>query len=170
MTRPFSEVTGQPPYSADNGKTDEFPHDHISKTICFLLTLYNTSEKIYSDQTGRFTITSSKGSKYVMIVYEYNSNHIHGEPIKSRNAADLARAYEKVHKMFTPRGMNPQLHILDNECSNIFNNFMTKVDEKFQFVPPHLHKRNAAERSIQKFKNHFISGISRVKKYPPMHL
>ena len=30
-----------------------------------------------------------------MIVYKYDYNHIHGEPIKSYNAADLTRAYEK---------------------------------------------------------------------------
>ena len=32
MTKPFPEVTGKPPYSTDNGKTYEFPHDHGSKT------------------------------------------------------------------------------------------------------------------------------------------
>ena len=94
---------------------------------------------MYSYQTGRFPITSRKGSKYVMIVYEYDSNHIHGEPIKYQNAVYLTRANEKLHKMFTSRGLQPQLHILDNECSNIFKKFMTKVNEKSQFVPPHLH-------------------------------
>ena len=44
---------------------------------------------------------------------------------------------------------------------------MTKVDEHFQFVPPHLHRQNAAERAIQTFKNYFIYGISSVNKYPP---
>ena len=105
-----------------------------------------------------------------MIVYEYDSNHINGKSIKSCNAAYLTRTYKKVHKMFTLRGLQPQLHILDNEFSNIFKNFMKKVDEKFQFVPPHLHRQNAAEMAIQRFKNHFISGLSSVKKDPPMYL
>ena len=125
---------------------------------------------MYSYQTGRFPITSRKGSKYVMIVYEYDSNHIHGEPIKYQNAVYLTRANEKLHKMFTSRGLQPQLHILDNECSNLFKNFMTKVDEKFQFVPPHLHQLNAAKRQIQTSNNHFIAGISSVNKDFPMHL
>ena len=77
---------------------------------------------------GRFPTTYSKGSKYVMIVYEFDSNHIHGEPIKSLSVEDLTRAYEKVHKMFTSRGLQPQLHILDNECSNLFKHFMKKLD------------------------------------------
>ena len=47
---------------------------------------------------------------------------------------------------------------------------MKQIDEKFQFVPPHLHQRNAAERAIQKFKNQFFSGISSVKKDSHIHL
>ena len=69
MTKPFTEVTGKYPYSTNNGKTYEFPHDHGSKINNIFIKLYNTSEKIYSDQTGSFPITSSKGSKYVMILY-----------------------------------------------------------------------------------------------------
>ena len=35
-------------------------------------------------------------------------------------------------------------------------------------VPPHLHQRNAAERAIQTFKNHFIAGmVSTHKDFPP---
>ena len=36
---------------------------------------------------------------------------------------------KKVNKMFTPRGLYPQLHILDNECSSLFKYFMIKIDE-----------------------------------------
>ena len=72
--------------------------------------------------------------------------------------------------MLTPRGLQPQLHAVDNECSNIFNNFMTKVYEMFQFVPPHLNQQNSYERAIQKFNKHFVSGISSVNKYLPMYI
>ena len=72
--------------------------------------------------------------------------------------------------MFSSQGMQTQLYILDNECSNLFKSFMKKVDEKFQFMPPHLHQRNAAERAIQTFTNHFIAGLSSVNRYFPMHL
>ena len=105
-----------------------------------------------------------------MIIYEYDYNHIHEEPIKYRTAAYLTKENKKFHKMFTSRGLQPKMHILDHECSNMFNNFMIKVDKKFQFVPTNLHRRNAAEREIQTFKNKLISGISSFKKYSTMHL
>jgi hypothetical protein len=39
--------------------------------------------KIFTDQTGRFPITSSRGNKYVMICYDYDPNNIIAEPLKS---------------------------------------------------------------------------------------
>ena len=47
---------------------------------------------------------------------------------------------------------------------------MEEENENFQLVPPHLHRQNAAERAIQTFKNHFISGIVSTHKYFPLHL
>ena len=47
---------------------------------------------------------------------------------------------------------------------------MLSVDENYQLVPPHIHRRNAAEREIQNFNNHFIAGLSSVHKLFPMHL
>jgi hypothetical protein len=32
--------------------------------------------QIYTDQTGRFPMVSSKGDKYIMILYDYDSNAI----------------------------------------------------------------------------------------------
>ena len=41
------------------------------------------------------------------------------------------------------------------------------TDTTIQRVPPHNHRRNAAERAIQTFKNHFIAGLATADpKYP----
>jgi hypothetical protein len=37
-------------------------------------------------------------------------------------------------------------------------------------VPPHCHRRNAAERAIRTFKEHFVAGISSVNPTFPLHL
>jgi hypothetical protein len=52
--------------------------------------------KIYTDQTGRFPVTSSQGHKYILILYDYDSNAILAEPIKSRSGGDILRAYTKL--------------------------------------------------------------------------
>ena len=38
--------------------------------------------RVYTDQTGRFPVTSSSGHKYICILYAYDSNTILAEPIK----------------------------------------------------------------------------------------
>ena len=48
--------------------------------------------KVSTYQTGRFPVTSSRGSKYLMVLYYHNSNAIIPEPIKSRIEAELIRA------------------------------------------------------------------------------
>ena len=62
------------------------------------------------------------------------------------------------------------MHYLDNEFPKVLQEFMTEKDERFQLVPPHLHRRNLAERAIQTFKNHLIAGLASVNKNLPIHL
>ena len=132
--------------------------------------IYDLQNKIYTDQTGRFPANSSAGHKYVMVALDYDSNHIHGEPMKSRTAAEITNTYKKIQEMFTKAGLKPKLHILDNECSETFKKFMISKDETWQLAPPHIHRRNAAERAIQTWKNHFIAGLASLNKQFPMHL
>ena len=85
--------------------------------------------KIYTDQTGRFPVTSRKSNKYIMVAFEVDSNNIMVEPMKSRKASELTTVYAKIHNMLASRGLKPKLHILDNECSETFINFMLSVEE-----------------------------------------
>ena len=48
------------------------------------------------------------------------------------------------------------MHILDNKCSAEFKAAIKKNDMKYQLVPPHGHRRNTAEKTIQSFKDHFV--------------
>ena len=47
---------------------------------------------------------------------------------------------------------------------------MTSQNVSYQLVPPGIHRRNAAERAIRTFKNHFIAGLSSTDSNFPMHL
>jgi hypothetical protein len=74
--------------------------------------------KSYSDQTGKFPVQSSRGYNYVMILYEYNSNIILSKPLKTRQASELTTAWTSLHDQLQSNGYAPELHILDNECSD----------------------------------------------------
>jgi hypothetical protein len=47
---------------------------------------------------------------------------------------------------------------------------MTSEHVDFQLTPPHLHRRNATERAIRTFKNHFIAGLCTTNPDFPLHL
>jgi hypothetical protein len=49
-------------------------------------------------------------------------------------------------------------------------NFFTVNNIAYQLVPPHCHRRNAAERAIRTFKEHFVAGLSSVDPSFPLHL
>jgi hypothetical protein len=50
--------------------------------------------QIYTDQTGRFPVVSSKGNKYIMIFYDYDSNAILEQPIKDRTALNYKELFK----------------------------------------------------------------------------
>jgi hypothetical protein len=104
--------------------------------------------QIYSDQTGRFPVTSSKGNKYIMIVYDYDSTAILAEPIKNRTEQEILRTYSKMHQYLTELRLKPQLQKLDNECAAALKQFMRTANVDFQLVPPYDHRQNAAEGAI----------------------
>ena len=48
---------------------------------------------MYSDQKGRFRVTSFKGNQYVMTLFETVGNTILVEPMQSRRSREMMRAY-----------------------------------------------------------------------------
>ena len=141
-------------------------HAMYATTICY----NEPTGKLYTDLTGRFPVQSSRGHKYILVAYNFDSNSIHVKPLKSRHDHDTIKAYEEIYTMLTSRGLKPQLHWLDNEASTALKNYITKQQTQYQLTPPHIHRRNAAERAIRTFKNHFISGLCSVDRNFPLHL
>ena len=65
--------------------------------------------KISTDQTGSFPVTSSRNSKYLMVLYDHDSNAIIAEPLKSHSEHKLIRAYSALHTHLSKRGIT--LHV-----------------------------------------------------------
>jgi hypothetical protein len=115
--------------------------------------------KIFTDPTGRFLVPSTTGNAYMLVLYEYDSNFIHVEPMKNRTKEEHLAAYRRAITLFQSRGLSPKLQRLDNEASGILQQFMRDSDIDYQLVPPGLHRQNASEQAIRTFKNHFIAGL-----------
>ena len=151
---------------------DEEQDKHIKTNVIFpsIMELPHSTGKIATDQTGRFPTTSSRGNTYVFLLYDYDSNAILAEPIKSRSQQEILRAYKTLFLLLKQRGLTPKLQRLDNEASTLLKNEMTDAGVSWQLVPPHIHRGNAAERAIRTWKNHFIAGLASTDPNFPIHL
>ena len=64
--------------------------------------------KVSTDQTGRFPVTASRGSKYLMVLYDHDSNAILAKPLTSRNEHELILFNRVLHAYLSDRGLTPQ--------------------------------------------------------------
>jgi hypothetical protein len=126
--------------------------------------------QLYTDLTGKFPVRSSKGIWYVMVCYVFDCNYVKVFPMKSRSASEWVKAYDLIHQELTVKGFKPKIQTLDNEASAALKNFFTTNDVDYQIVPPHCHRRNAAERAICIFKEHFVAGMASVEPDFPLQV
>jgi hypothetical protein len=128
------------------------------------------TNQIYTDLTGRFPKTPISGNNYILILYDYDSNSVLSAPMKNRGEKDMVRTFDLLIQALIIRGLTPHLQRLDNEASLALRNYLTKQGINYQLAPPHIHRRNNAEREIQTFKNHFIAGLFSVDPTFPLKL
>ena len=97
-----------------------------------------------------------------MITYDYDSNSILVKAIPNREAKNITEAWKYNHNRLAKSAAQPKHNILDNEFSAELQNALKKHDVTYEKVPPDMHRRNAAERAVRTFKNHFLAGIASI--------
>jgi hypothetical protein len=126
--------------------------------------------QLYTDLTRKFPVRSSKGNWYIIFCYVFDCNYVTVVPMKSRSASEWVKAYDHIHQELTAKGLKLKLQTLDNEASTALKNFFTTNDMEYHLVLPHCHCRNAAERAIRTFKEHFVACLSSVDPTFLLHL
>jgi hypothetical protein len=99
------------------------------------------SEMVYSDQTGRFAVTSSGGHKYIMVLIEIDSNYISMEPMKSRETGETIQAYTAI------------MQRLKNKCISL----KKQMKRKWIGMGAHPTTQSSPKRAIQTAKGHIIA-------------
>ena len=117
----------------------------------------NFKDTICTDLIGKFKCKSKRGYQYIFLTYGYDSSTIIVQPLKSGKLSEILKVLQEVHKYLSSRGFKLHYQILDNEISTQVSNYLKASDVTFQLVLLHIHRRNAAERAIRTFKNHFIT-------------
>jgi len=145
----------KPPNQPQPEPTHKKERDHKVYAATF-----DAPHTIATDLTGKFPVVSSQGNRYILILWDSDSNAILAEPMKNRSAAEHIRAYEVLHDYLVSRGSTPVLQKMDNEASAALQSKIHQKGLKLQLAPPDDHRTNPAERAIQTFKNHFIAIIA----------
>jgi hypothetical protein len=79
--------------------------DRTERVGIHLVGIEDLNGMISTDQTRRFPIKSLKGKSYIMVLYNYYSNVILAETMKSRKAPDLVAAYNELHQQLLDGGV-----------------------------------------------------------------
>ena len=103
-------------------------------------------------------------------MYIHDPNVILAIPLKNRTQTSLVNAHSILYEKIKEKGFNPRLHICDNECPEAFKKFLNVQHVTLQKVPPYDHRTNPAEKAIDTFKSHFISGLASLHLEFPLHL
>ena len=114
---------------------------------------------IYTDLTGKFPITSLHGMAVMFIMYDWTSNTILATPIKEAKAETIVECFKKNITYLSKRGFKQVYDIIYNVETKSIKTYLESENIKVQFVTQYDHRVNAAERAIQTFKNHTISGL-----------
>jgi hypothetical protein len=151
-------------------ETQDYESHITEKTNVIHAAIHDVDGHTYTDLTSRFPKTSSRGCKYILVLYDYDGNRIQAEPIKNRSDAEAIRAYSRIYNELTAKGPKPKFQTMDNEASTALKHFLHSKDIRFQLVPPHVHRQNAAERAIKTFKNHCVAMLCSMDTQFPIHL
>jgi hypothetical protein len=63
--------------------------------------------QIYTGLTGKFPTTSHSGNKYILFLYEYDSNNVLSAPMKNRVDKEMVRTFDLLIQSLIVSGLRP---------------------------------------------------------------
>ncbi len=114
--------------SNNNNDRDYAKATHLPRPVIrqkeAIIKVYNLSNEaqclMYTNQTSKFPKKSSRGYQYIMVLIKIDSNAILVEAMKNCTAVEMIQAYQVLVEHLHSMGVNPKMHILDNNCSAKF--------------------------------------------------
>ena len=138
--------------------------------FCYAALADKHTGTMYTDATGALPVLSLDGNQYYFEAYAYDPNYIFAIPIRNVKDETIIEAFDQVFQDLKERGFKPSFNVTDNQATKPIKAYLKNENAKWQFVEPSNHRVNAAERAIQTFKNHFISGLCSTDHDWPLQL
>ena len=106
----------------------------------YLMVFNATKKSMFSDQTGNFPITSARGNKYIMVTVELDGNYIDREPLQSRSAKSLTKAYQAIFQHWKATGVIClNWHIVDNKAPEELKQAIRENKCRVELIPADQH-------------------------------
>ena len=105
-----------------------------------------------------------------MVIHEIDGNSTWIKPMKNKTQGEMIKARRNTLKFTKLQGIVPLHQILDKEISGAYKEEILATKMSYQLVPPDVHRRNIAERSIQMWKIHFIGILAGTAATFPLQL
>ena len=122
--------------------------------------IYASVYRAYSDQKGKFPHLSARGNQYIFVYYDYGRNIILFEALPNHTVGVLTKAWTPCFTQLQYNGYVISSAHRRQRMFQIHEKAFRKSNVDFQLVPPHVHRRNSAERSMQTFKSHFLASLA----------
>jgi hypothetical protein len=103
-------------------------------------------------------------------MYHYKTNTIFAMPILGLDSKSILAAYTKNFEYLVSKGYTPKINIMDNQATKVMKAYIKPQDVSLQLMEPHNHCIDAAERTIQTFKNKFIGALGTTDSDFPIQL
>ena len=136
----------------------------------FIIKIYNVQRTLYTNQTGNFPRTSSRGNKYQMFLHKIDSNSTWVEPMSIKTEQSMIAARACGLERMRGAGLDPKHQILNNEASEKYKAAITNSGMTYQLVPTDDQRRNIAEKEIHFWKDHLAAVLSGTSATSPIHL
>jgi hypothetical protein len=102
--------------------------DRTLKKQNIMVKVINTCTTMYTDQTSRFPVQSSRRNRLIMVLYKIDGNYINAKLMQDSKDDSLVKAYNTLWVCMTKSGkIKPTVHILDKEASACFKEEIRKV-------------------------------------------
>ena len=104
----------------------------------------------------------------MMTMCDDDANAILVTELKNRKSKSIADAWEHFHQTLTKHGHITKIIVLDNKYSADLKASLKKHKKNYELTLPNMHRQNAAEISIRKFKNHMMEGFATYDPHFPV--
>ena len=127
--------------------------------FCFAALAEKEKGTVYTDATGVLPVMPLGGHQYYIVAYDYDNNFIETKEVSDLKDETIVETVQKIFDEMEENDHRPLLNVTDNQAAQPLKAFLKTKEYKWQFVESHNHRVNAAERAIQTFKSHLISGF-----------